>query len=93
MNLEWKVIIQKEPQAHRVTHEVEKLFLGLYASKEALVTQQSTSDQGFHVDRQVQGDEVGVTTLEQVATQVAQAEATYNSNDDLEEMANMFIDP
>jgi predicted Mrr-cat superfamily restriction endonuclease len=46
----------------------------------------------FLVNGQVQGDEVGVVTMEQVATQVAQAEATYNSNDDLEEMTNMLID-
>ncbi len=60
--------------------------------EEELVAQQSTSDQVFLVNGQIQGDEVGVVTMEQVATQVAQAEATYNSNDDLEEMTNMFID-
>jgi len=57
-------LIQKEPQARGMIHEVEKLLLGLHASKEESVAQQSTSDQGFHVNGQVQGDEVGVTSLE-----------------------------
>jgi hypothetical protein len=39
MNPKWKVIIQKEPQARKVIHEVEKLLLGLHASKEELVAQ------------------------------------------------------
>ncbi len=46
----------------------------------------------FHVvDGQVQGDEVGVAIMEQVAT-TAQAETTYNYDDDLEEMTHLFID-
>jgi hypothetical protein len=57
-----------------------------------LVAQQSTSDHVFHVvDGQVQGDEVGVAIMEQVAT-TAQAETTYNYDDDLEEMTHLFID-
>jgi hypothetical protein len=39
MNPKWKVVIQKEPQAHRVIHEVEEPLLGLHASKEKLVAQ------------------------------------------------------
>jgi hypothetical protein len=39
MNPKWKVIIQKEPQAYRMIHEVENLLLGLHASKEKLVAQ------------------------------------------------------
>jgi hypothetical protein len=31
--------------------------------------------------------------VEKVAAQAAQAKATYNSNDDLEETTNMFTDP
>jgi hypothetical protein len=39
MNPKWKVRIQKELQACRMIHEVEKLLLGLHASKEKLVAQ------------------------------------------------------
>ncbi len=93
MNPKWRVIIQKEPQVHRVIHEVEKPFLGLHDLEEELVAQQSTSDQVFHVNGQVQGDEVHVATVEQVVAQAAQAKATYIFEDDLEETTNMFTDP
>jgi hypothetical protein len=76
-----------------VIHEIEEPLLGLHALEEELVTQQSTSDQVFHVNGQVQGDEVGVAAVEQVVAQVAQAKETYNFDDDLEEMTNMLIDP
>jgi len=36
-NPKWKVIIQKEPRAHRVIHDVEEPLLGLHALKEKLV--------------------------------------------------------
>ncbi len=67
-------------------------FLGLHALDEELVAQQSTSDLVFHVNVQVQGDEVGVVAMEQVVAEAAQGETTYNSKNDLEETTNMFID-
>ncbi len=73
-------------------HEVEEPLLGLHVLIEKLVAQQSTSDRVSLVNGQVQGDEVGVIAMEQVATQAAQVEATYNSYDDLEETTNILID-
>jgi hypothetical protein len=46
----------------------------------------------FHVNGQVKGDKVGVAIVEQVTAQTTQSEATYISDDDLEEMTNMLTD-
>jgi hypothetical protein len=73
MNPEWKIIIQKKPRACKMIHEVEKPLLRLHALEEELVAQQSTSDQVFLVNGQVEGDEVGVIVVEQVVAQATQA--------------------
>ncbi len=44
----------------------------------------------FHVNGQVQGNEISVVAVERVVTQV---ETTYNSDDDLEETTNMLTNP
>jgi hypothetical protein len=84
LNPDWKVVVQKEPRAYRVTHEVEDV-IGMQALDEELVTQSSTSQQLFPANMEIEGDEVGVAQVEQAAVEVAQAEATYNSDDDLQE--------
>jgi hypothetical protein len=65
-------------------HEVEDV-LGMQALDEELVTQSSMSQQLFPTNMEIEGDEVGVAEVEQTTTEAAQAEATYNSDDDLQE--------
>ncbi len=64
-------------------HEVEDV-LGMQALDEELVTQSSMSQQFFHANMEIEGDEVGVAQVEQATAEAAQAEATYNSDDDLQ---------
>jgi hypothetical protein len=66
-----------------VIHEVEDV-LGMQALDEELVTQSSMSQQFFHANMEIEGDEVGVAQVEQATAEAAQAEATYNSDDDLQ---------
>ncbi len=84
LNPDWKVAIQKEPRACRVIHEVEDV-LGMQALDEKLVTQSSMSQQLFPANMEIEGDEVGVAQVEQATVEAAQAEATYSSDDDLQE--------
>jgi len=67
-----------------VIHEVEDV-LGMQALDEELVTQSSMSQQLFPANMEIEGDEVGVTQVEQAIVEAAQVEATYNSDDDLQE--------
>jgi hypothetical protein len=83
LNLDWKVVVQKELQGCRVINEVEDVVLGMQALDEELVTQSSMSQQLFHANTEIEGDEVGVTQVEQTIAEATQAKATYNSNDDL----------
>jgi len=83
LNLDWKVVVQKELQGCRVINEVEDVVFGMQALDEKLVTQSSMSQQFFHANMEIEGDEVGVTQVEQAVAEVTQAKATYNSNDDL----------
>jgi hypothetical protein len=56
---DWKVVVQKEPQACRVIHEVEDV-LGMQALDEELVTESSMNQQLFPTNMEIKGDEVGV---------------------------------
>jgi hypothetical protein len=85
LNLDWKVVVQKELQGCRVINEVEDVVLGMQALDEELVTQSSMSQQLFPANMEIEGDEVGVAQVEQATAEAAQAEATYNSDDDLQE--------
>jgi hypothetical protein len=75
-----------------VIHEVEDV-LGMQALDEELVTQSSMSQQLFHVNMEIEGDEVGVTQVEQATTEAAQAEATNNLNDDLQKTQGFINNP
>ncbi len=73
-------------------HEVEDV-LGMQALDEELVTQSSMSQQLFLANMEIEGDEVGVAQVEQATAEAAQAEATYNSNDDLQETQGFINNP
>ncbi len=64
LNLDWKVVVQKELQGFRVINEVEDVVLGMQVLDEELVTQSSMSQQLFHANMEIEGDEVGVTQVE-----------------------------
>jgi hypothetical protein len=57
----------------------------MQALDEELVTQFSMNQQLFHANMEIEGDEVGVTQVEQAGAKATQVKATYNSNDDLQE--------
>ncbi len=59
LKLDWKVVVQKEPQACKVIHEVEDV-LRMQTLDEELVTQSSVSQQLFPTKMEIEGDEVGV---------------------------------
>ncbi len=92
LNPDWKVAIQKEPRACRVIHEVEDV-LGMQALDEELVAQSSMNQQLFLANMEIEGDEVGVAQVEQATAEAAQAKATYNSNDDLQETQGFINNP
>jgi len=92
LNPNWKVAIQKELWAYRVIHEVEDV-LGMQALDEELVTQSSMSQQLFPANMEIEGDEIGVAQVEQATVEAAQAKATYNSNDDLQETQGFINNP
>jgi len=51
------------------------------------------SQQLFPANMEIEGDEVGVAQMEQATTEAAQAEATNNSNDDLQETQAFLNNP
>jgi len=67
-----------------VIHEVEDVILRMQALDEELVTQSSMNKKLILVNVEIKGDEVGVAQVEQATNEAAQAEATYNSYDDLQ---------
>ncbi len=73
-------------------HEVEDV-LGVQALDEELVTQYSMNQQLFPANMEIEGDEVGVAQVEQATVEAAQAEATYNSYDDLQETQAFINNP
>jgi len=75
-----------------VIHEVEDV-LGMQALDEELVTQSSMSQQLFLSNMEIEGDEVGVAQVEQATAEATQAEATYNSDDDLQETQGFINNP
>jgi hypothetical protein len=93
LNLDWKVVVQKEPRGCRAVNEVEDVVIGMQALDEELVTQSSMSQQLFHANMEIEDDEVGVTQVEQVVATTTQAKATYNSNDDLQETQPFINNP
>jgi hypothetical protein len=75
-----------------VIHEVEDV-LGMQALDEELVTQSSMSQQLFPANMEIKGDEIGVAQVEQATAEATQVEATYNSNDDLQETQAFINNP
>jgi hypothetical protein len=75
-----------------VINEVEDV-LKMQALDEELVTQSSMSQQLFHANMEIEGDEIGVTQVEQAVVEATQVEATYNSNDDLQETQAFINNP
>ncbi len=73
-------------------NEVEDV-LKMQALDEELVTQSSMSQQLFHANMEIEGDEIGVTQVEQAVVEATQVEATYNSNDDLQETQAFINNP
>ncbi len=73
-------------------HEVEDVR-GMQALDEELVTQSSMNQQLFPANMEIEGDEIGVAQVEQATVEAAQAEATYNSNDDLQETQGFINNP
>jgi hypothetical protein len=75
-----------------VIHEVEDV-LRMQVLDEKLVTQSSMSQQLFLANMEIEGDEVGVAQVEQATAEAAQAKATYNSDDDLQEIEGFINNP
>ncbi len=73
-------------------HEVEDV-LRMQVLDEKLVTQSSMSQQLFLANMEIEGDEVGVAQVEQATAEAAQAKATYNSDDDLQEIEGFINNP
>ncbi len=64
LNIDWKLIVQKEPWACKVIHEVEDVILIMQALDEELVTQSSMNQKLILVNVEIKGDEVGVAQME-----------------------------
>ncbi len=73
-------------------HEVEDV-LGMQVLDEDLVTQSSMSQQLFPTNMEIEGGEIGVAQVEQATVEAAQAEATYNPYDDLQETQAFINNP
>jgi hypothetical protein len=83
----WKVVIQKEPRSLRIVDEIEELNLGRSDLEGVQIDLATVA----RVDR-MGGDEIDHVQVEHAMVEAAQAEAVYNSDDDLLETHHMNYD-